>query len=354
MVLLKKLLYMTLSRFIVITGWMIVLISSCQSGKKENLRVENVNCRPICGDDYIIGGPRAMALSDSILAVVDNKSDSMILFFDVKTGKYLRKAGVRWSGPSEFTMISSLRSYGKNLFSFYEPNQKTYYTCTLTDKDVQFAKLFCVDSILSLEVCPLISERFVATGIYDDSRFCLLGLDGKVQSTFGEWPYRDEDEKKVSGIIRSQAYMFDIAVSPSKTKFLAYLFSADFLAFYQMNADSVHLIKECILTYPDYEYRNNPANYSGTSKDAPMAYRAATCSEDYIYILYSGKTFRKNGLGVFYGDTIYVYTWNGEKIAILKSDKMLHDLCLSQDGKSMYAIANDPDPILVSFSLPQW
>lgn len=341
-------------RFIIVTVWMLFLFFSCQSGSKENIRVENIWCHPICGDDYIIGGPRAMALSDSILVIVDNKSDSMLLFFDIKAGKYLRKAGVRGHGPTEFTMISSLRPYDKGVFSFYDPNQRTYYTCTLTDDGVQFTSLFRADSILSLEVCPIANERFIATGIYDDFRFCLLGLDGQVQSSFGEWPYRDEVEKKVSGEIRSQAYMFNIAVSPSKTKFLAYLLSSDILAFYQLDGDSVRLIKEAVTSYPDYKYRNNPTIYSGTSKNTPLTYKSATCSEDYVYLLYSGRTFQEHGLGVFSGNIIYVYTWSGEKIAMLKSDKLLQDICLSEDGKSMYAIANDPDPVLVHFTLPQW
>lgn len=49
--------------------------------------------------------------------------------------------------------------------------------------------------------------KYIAPGIYDNYRFCLLEPDGQVQSTFGEWPYRDEEEKKVSGIVRSQAYV---------------------------------------------------------------------------------------------------------------------------------------------------
>lgn len=158
----------------------------------------------------------------------------------------------------------------------------------------------------------------------------------------------------MSGIVRSQAYMFGIAPSPSKTKFIASLLSADILSFYQLENDSVHLLKETILTYPDYEYRNSPTVYSGASKDSPINYLCATCSENYVYVLYSGKNFRQDALASFSGNVIYVYTWNGNKIAMLKSDKMLGKICLAEDGKTMYAIAYDLDPILVQFPLPQW
>ena len=51
---------------------------------------------------------------------------------------------------------------------------------------------------------------------------------------------------------------------------------------------------------------------------------------------------------------IYVYNWNGDKIAMIKSDKMLKQICVAKDGKTMYAIVCDLDPVLVHFPLPQW
>ena len=106
-------------------GILILLLLSCRSSNQETIRVENIICQPIiCEDNYIIGSPREMALSDSILAVMDAKSDSMLLFFDVKSGKYLGKAAMRGQGPSEFTVLSSLESHNESSFSFYDINRK--------------------------------------------------------------------------------------------------------------------------------------------------------------------------------------------------------------------------------------
>lgn len=215
-------------------GILIFLLLSCRSSNQETIRVENIICQPIiCEDNYIIGGPREMALSDSILTVMDAKSDSMLLFFNVKSGKYLGKAGIRGQGPSEFTVLSSLESHNESSFSFYDINRKTfYYTNSTTAGTVRFTPAFRIDSGLPLEVHPMANGKFIAPGIYEKYRYCVLDSNGQVHSTFGEWPYRDEDEKNVSGIVRSQAYMFGIASSPSKTKFVAYLMSADMLSFF--------------------------------------------------------------------------------------------------------------------------
>ncbi len=346
----------TKDKMLLLGGVLIPFLLSCCSSSQETIRVEDVICQPIiCEDNYIIGGTREISLSDSILAIIDAKSDSMLLFFNVKSGKYLGKAGVRGQGPFEFTILSSLEPHSGSSFSFYDINRRTfYYIHNITSDNVRFIPAFHVDSGVPLEVHPMANGKFITSGIYEKYRYCVLESDGKVHSTFGGWPYRDEDEKSVSGIVRSQAYMSGIASSPSKTKFVAYLLSADILSFYRLKDDSVHLIKENILTYPDYEYRNSPTDYSGASRDSPLNYLSATCSEDYVYMLYSGKNFQQNTLASFSGNVIYVYTWNGDKIAMMKSDKMLKNICLSEDGQLMYAIAYNPDPSLVQFALPQW
>ena len=83
---------------------------------------------------------------------------------------------------------------------------------------MRFTPAFRIDSGLPLEVHPMANGKFIAPGIYEKYRYCVLDSNGQVHSTLGEWPYRDKDEKTVSGIVRSQAYMFGIASSPSKTK----------------------------------------------------------------------------------------------------------------------------------------
>lgn len=84
----------------------------------------------ICHDNYIIGVSREMALSDSIMAVIATKFDSMLLFSYVKARKYLEKAGMRGQGAFEFTVLSSLESHNVITFSFYDINKKRFIMLT--------------------------------------------------------------------------------------------------------------------------------------------------------------------------------------------------------------------------------
>lgn len=330
------------------------VLSSCKPSQgKIDLLVEDVFCQPICFGDSILGAPSALALSDSILAIVDTQSDSLIHIVNVEKQKYIRKVGVLGQGPTEFTMITSLNTSGNGSFGLYDPNKRTFYNMACRIDTVSFSPLFRIDSLMHYEVRPLANRLYLTTGIYEANRYCLVNSQGKIEKTFGEWPYRDEKEKNVSGRVKAQAYMGGITVNPSGTKFLSYVATADILSFYQLEKGEAHLVKESCLTYLDYAYSDNSNSFRGTSREAPLTYLAATSTEKYVYLLYSGKNTGKYNLSAFSGNIIYVYTWDGDKVAELKSDKDLQCLCVSPDGKVIYTIANTPEPTLVQISLPR-
>lgn len=340
-------------------GIMFVLVALCAllsckpDQKKIDVVISDVSCQSVFCSDSVLGAPNALALSGSILAIVDTQSDSLIHFVDVGKQKYLRKGGALGQGPSEFTMITSLNSSSNNSFCLYDPNKRTFFNMACLTDGTSFTPLFKIDSLMHYEVRPLAGHSYLATGIYEDSRYCLIDSQGRIEKVFGEWPFRDEKEKNVSGRIKSQAYMGGMTVNPSGTKFLSYVATADILSFYHLEKGGVHLVKESCLTYPDYAYNDNSGLFRGTSREAPLTYLAATSTEEYVYLLFSGKNTDKYGLGAFSGNTIYVYDWNGNKVAELKSDKDLQCLCVSQDGKVIYTIANDPEPVLVRILLPE-
>lgn len=329
-------------------------LSSCTPNQRNmDLIVSDVFCQPICNDDSILGAPNALALSDSILAIVDTQSDSLIHIVNVGKQKYICKTGVLGQGPAEFTMITSLNTSGNNSFCLYDPNKRTFYDMTCMMDTASFSPLFRIDSLMHYEVRPLANHLYLATGIYEANRYCLVNSQGRIEKTFGEWPYRDEKEKNVSGRVKAQAYMGGITVNPSGTKFLSYVATADILSFYHLEKGEAHLVKETCLTYPDYAYNDNSNSFRGTSREAPLTYLAAASTEEYVYLLYSGKSTGKYDLNAFSGNMIYVYSWDGDKVAELKSDKDLQCLCVSQDGKVIYTIASTPEPALVQILLPE-
>ena len=175
-----------------------------------------------------------------------------------------------------------------------------------------------------------------------------LSSDGEVIKSFGEYPYRDEEERKRSGIIKSQVYQSSITIDPSGTRFMSCMYSGDLLEFYRITADSIYRTKKIYNHFPEYRFNESQVV---VSRKSPTDYLGAVSTSKYIYLLYSGRTYEEFADRSFYGNRILVYDWEGNRIAELRSNKDLCALCLSSDSSMMYVLALDPNPVLAYFHL---
>lgn len=339
------------SHFFILLFFILFLPSCRLDNKTNNVQSFNVRCELVYDEEYILGKPNQIALSDSVLVIIDSEEDSLLHFFDIVRNNFINKAGRIGQGPNEFTTISSLNSYGDD-FGMYDPNLRKYYKVLCNNDSVIFELLFKVDSIIPLNIHSISNNRYISTGIYKEGKFCLTDSNGKVVSMIEEWPYRDEAERKVSNHIKAQAYMSNIVVNPSKDRILSYSATADILSFYEIKGHDLGLIKEIVESYPEYDYRNNPNSFRGTDRRTPLTYLSAACTDDYVFLLNSGKSTFKYGLNAFNSNSIHVYTWSGNKVAELVCDMELRAICVSSNSDYIYAIAYNPEPTIVKVSIP--
>lgn len=336
--------------------WVLLLfvsffLNSCISQDRE-VQTFDVACETFCEEDYILGKPNQIAIFDSVLAIIDRSSDSLIHLFNVNEGSFSNKLGRTGQGPNEFTAISSLVSTERG-FAMYDPNKRKYYDVHLKNELVVITPLYVINGLAPLDILPLSKNRYLSTGIYKTSKFCISDANGEIISFMGNWPYRDEKENKVSNHIKAQAYMSKIAVSPSKENVVSYSMTADLLSFYKVENDSLILLKESVRSFPEYDYMNNATSFRGTYRGAPIAYLAGSTTNKYVYVLYSGKSTQEYKEKAFLGNIIYVYSWDGEKIAEIRCDKSLSSFCIDGKRNVAYAIAYTPEPVLVKFFLPK-
>ena len=237
----------------------------------------------------------------------------------------------------------------ENTFSANDVNRRRFSTVHLNPEDdswrVEHHLKF--DSLMHIYVQPIANNRYVATGIYDDCHLMLLDEKGKPLKGFGEWPYQDEQEKKVPGKIRASVYQGKLEVSPSGDKLVFAVASGDMLYFYRILPNGeLELISKHENTYAHYEHTTG-AHY-GT---APFSNIDACATDDYVYTLYAGRSLKEHGMKCFQGNLIRVYDWKGTLVKKLQLDVDVEQIVVSKDDRKIYAIADLPDPVLVVFEL---
>ena len=329
---------------------LLALLFSCSTKKEqEEVIIQSLTHEVLMGDEYLIGRINDMALmNDSIPVVINVRSDNAFQVLDYSRKKVLEVGNVG-QGPDDFLLSFGLSSGMENTFSANDVNRRRFSTVHLNPEDdswrVEHHLKF--DSLMHIYVQPIANNRYVATGIYDDCHLMLLDEKGKPLKGFGEWPYQDEQEKKVPGKIRASVYQGKLEVSPSGDKLVFAVASGDMLYFYRILPNGeLELISKHENTYARYDHTTG-AHY-GT---APFSNIDACATDDYVYTLYAGRSLKEHGMKCFQGNLIRVYDWKGTLVKKLQLDVDVEQIVVSKDDRKIYAIADLPDPVLVVFEL---
>ena len=281
--------------------------------------------------------------------MVDIQSEHVFQVLDYKK-QNIRNYGHRGQGPDDFLFPTALSVWKNDTMGCWDINKRRYSAMQLLPEDslVQFCRLFDThDSLLHYEIFPVCNEQFIAVGIYNDYRLVTLDKKGHFVKGFGVSPYRNDEEFKISGTTRSEVYQGGLAVNPSGTWLVHALLRANILSFYdiQPNGD-LSLVTEQVGSYPDYDY-----NTGAMALSAPIYYLDVYATERYAYLLYSGKNYKEDKDKAFVGNIIEVYDREGHHVRNLSLDIDIQVMCVSPNDSKVYAIAFQPNPILVSFDM---
>lgn len=339
-----------------IGGTNVLFLYSC-SLHKETGNVPNVNCSHeylYADDSCFLGKPLSLTLADSILAISDSRTDKLLHLLNVKTGQYVGQFISRGQGPNEFRSIATLQKVSGDTLFLHDLNKRecAFFVIPKSNADdIHWLSTFSCRDTPHNSLLPLSNGVYVASGIYEEGRFCLLTDSGRTKKFVGVYPSRDKEEENVPDLVKSQAYAGNITVSPFKDKFVFSTSQADMLSFYMFKNGGIQLIKEVQKSFPEYNYGKDMQQYMGISRHNPIAYLGACATGRFVYLLYSGKSYDEYKLKAFESNQIHVYNWNGEKVKNLVLDVDVNDIVVSEDDKIMYATANLPNPVVVKIEL---
>ena len=285
--------------------------------------------------------------NDSVLVIVDSSQDGFLHFVCLSDNKVVAECGRIGQGPGEFLLVGPVYPDVNNRLVLFDVNKQECFMQQNGEKGTSFRSLFHAgDSLVYFELLPIQHNRYIVTGLLQDNRFSLLDENGKRVYGFGEYPYRDKEESRVDGFIRGDVYQGRMAANPHRNRFVQAMYKAKILTFYQQSGECWNLVKEIQGSFPKYKY-NSPA----IDMDSPVGYLDVCASENYVYALYSGMSYWDEKDAAFSGRVIEVYRWNGVPVKRYQSDLPLIAIETVKDDSCLYAVAYNPDPVLVRFPL---
>lgn len=306
--------------------------------------------------EYLMGAPVKMLLVDSILITLDYASESFFHVFNIKRNEYLGNWGSKGQGPNEFLQPFSLTYLSpRNFLSYdlFDNSIKKISIDALKKGEIIYDKALSFNSISNLAILPVKDNNYVSFGMYSSNMFKFLNTEGNEVGSFMDFPVEKKmDKKNIDNRNLAMAYQGTLAMNPSKDKFVYAVSSGTILGIYSINNISIN--QDFLLTcdYPQFTVDNPDGETSSPiTKNAISGFLDVYVTDKYIYALYSGKNIVELREQAFEGEDIYVFDWNGHPIIHYSIDMPIKNIAVLPNNKKIYAIANNPEPILIEFKV---
>lgn len=144
--------------------------------------------------------------------------------------------------------------------------------------------------------------------------------------------------------------------NPSKNKVAYFYYESSNMGILEINKDLNFVNRKIITEEINVRTQKNGDNYNKYRKGKPKnGFIAATASEKYLYVLYSGKeinnTTIKEITEAFITNKIYVFDWDGNPIRTYNLDCKVRSIAVDDQDKNIYAASYEDEPHLVYFKL---
>lgn len=342
--------FIVMMKTIVTTVCLLLFLAGCSSSEEKVTK--RLVHQSVSLPEMMMGSSYWLQKLGDEMIIMDYMADSLFHRVDLRSGKYLGMFGAKGQGPDEFIHPYSIHRYGKDGICCYDDMRQEV---RLIRKDslsraMQTRTLLKRNDYWAFDVIPY-GNWFIANGCFNDLQFGLFDKDGRLVEAVGELLYKDEEERKIDPKNRAMAYQGTLRITEQgKVAFAAN--NHKIILLYRIAGGRLTDRSEIIDWYGEYmpDLSVGEGTYSVVHNGRlPMAYRDLAVTEDCLYALYSGRSFKDYGLRQQECPYVYVYDWSGRQLALYELDLPIQCLCVDEEARRIYGIANNPDPELVYF-----
>lgn len=330
---------------------LILKLVSCGNKSDQSVISKNLTLKEVdMGEEVLMGNPISMVRSGDYLIVLDNKNDSLVHVFDVARGEYGGQFVAKGEGPQEFgslVIISGVSGCDRS-FGLFRVDKQIYYRAVIERGDglrltyKEKAKLHD-----GWYVNELPNGHYLTTNGYCDwyELFVVQDAEGKTLRRYGDRMIPDR-VKDLPPKVVTAAYQFEPEMSPDGTKVVAFGSGNEAAGFYRVSGDSLVLVSQFCNRLLDEVFDGQ--QYMG-ARGGTLGFLTGAVNDEFVYLLYSGEDLNSSD---WTASTIWVYTWEGKKVAEYTLDKRIKVFTAPDASGRAYAITQDDcDPMLVCFDV---
>ncbi|MCQ2973832.1 MAG: TolB-like 6-bladed beta-propeller domain-containing protein [Bacteroidales bacterium] len=281
----------------------------------------------------LINYPKRFLISNNSVVICSRDEDTLVLVEDRNT-KSITKIITTGQGPKDIIDISNICSENGLLYimGFYERKMLVYDEINKNIEEDTSIRNTLLKYICSTEF-KYDSDNFICSMVENDDRFLLKNQDTVV--TFGKIaPFDDYTSVDIGWILQSA---FDINKKQKRVFWCSGI--GDVYGIYDYSdIYNIKTINESILKFPIRSIEDKRASTDETM----FATYNITSNDDYVFMLFSGKTFKDINLAnqdaIYDSKYIFVFDWDGNPIKYIYTDHDIHSICFDNKDNKLYGI----------------
>ncbi len=310
--------------------------SSLQFAQTDNL---NLN-------DLGISNPTKIIRKDSLYVILTPKSKYRFAIYNERSGdlQHLVRAG---KGEGEGLYYLNLSLNG-NIVSSLDFGTGRFVEIDLS-KYTNSGYMPTFTALTTGGKTPLNAIRagnqLISTGVYTEGRYCVSNLADDTDAFSVTYP--ECSDELLSDTIKSIFYASNcLAVNPSQNRLACANMQYGCLDICDINGNQLTRINELHLNHASVSFQHKRSR--GRGMWHPVAYTRnnlfgfcdVTSSDDYIFALYSGRTYRKHKNNIDKGQTILVFDWNGSHVRSYQLSSSCSSISYDKASNTIYALSH--------------
>lgn len=185
-------------------------------------------------------------------------------------------------------------------------------------------------------------DRVISTGNYPAGRYRLADLCSGEVSYFGEYP---QGKRPIADDLAATAYINSkLAMKPDRSRFVSVNSNCGVIEICAIEGDAIRSVRQVAFHYPDVvRTTSGGMAVAAIRKSNVNGFFDVTCGDEYIYMLYSGRSFNEAGLDLGKCDHLLVFDWQGEPVGCLHLSPAFTAIHFDSAEGVLYGMADDAD-----------
>lgn len=295
---------------------------------------------------YNILNPKGLVKSGDVITIANPANP---YHFDIINLKTNEQNGWLKSGIQENEAIyASNLSFSKDGITTLDFSSGQFYEYDTHVKSRAITKPLQL-SRQSQHLVAVKGDNFIlSTGLYEQGRYRLFSLENNREDYFLSYPehpeYPNLSEKEKSILYASSV----LRLRPDNRAFVSSDIRSGILDICRIDGNMIQRIALHCLHFPKIKLQENNIIYY---EDNVNGFRDIAVSNEYIYVLYSGKTYKEFKQNVSKCNTLFVFDWNGNLINTYSFTNPTTYISYDLTENELYGISYMPNASLVKFNL---